>query len=79
MTDFNFDEGKKFTDNCMDFLKSVKDVDPEMAAILEANWEKLLAVVSEGERDKNARAAFNKSIAFALDDFLNKTTEEDGI
>lgn len=52
MSDFNFDARKRFTDNCADFLESVKDIDPEMAEILEANWAKLLVVVREGKAAK---------------------------
>lgn len=78
MTDFNFDAGKRFTENCADFLESVKDIDPEMAAILEANWDKLLAVVREGERDTKARTTFNEAIAAALDDHLTQEVDEEG-
>lgn len=46
-----------------------------MAAILEANWSKLLAVVCDGERDTKARTTFNEAIAAALDDRLVKDAE----
>ena len=78
MTDFSFDEGKRFTDNCADFLESVKDIDPEMASILEQNWDKLLTVVMEGERDTKARTTFNEAIAKALDGLLAPKAEEEG-
>lgn len=74
MTDFTLDGNKRFGENATDFLENVKEIDPEMAAILEANWDKLLPVVLGGERDTKARTAFNEAIATALDDLL---TQED--
>jgi len=78
MSDFTFDEGKRFPENCADFLESVKDIDPDMAEILKANWDTLLAVVREGERDTKARTTFNEAIAAALDDLLTQETDEEG-
>ncbi|MCB9992249.1 MAG: hypothetical protein H6873_01180 [Hyphomicrobiaceae bacterium] len=78
MTDFTFDGSKRFPENCSEFLESVKDSDPEMAEILKANWEKLLAVVHDGERDTKARTSFNEAIAAALDELLTQDTEEEG-
>ena len=78
MSDFTFDESKRFPENCAEFLESVKDIDPEMAEIFKANWDKLLAVVREGERDTKARTTFNEAIAVALDDLLTQETDEEG-
>lgn len=78
MSDYIFDDSKRFADNCTDLLESLKDIDPEMAAFLEANWDKLLAVVCEGERDTKARTTFNEAIAVALDDLLTTDTEAEG-
>lgn len=78
MSDFTFDGNKRFPENCAEFLESVKDIDPEMAEILKANWGKLLAVVREGERDIKARTTFNEAIAAALDDLLTQKTDEEG-
>ena len=78
MTDFNFDVSKRFKDNCVGFLEDIKDIDPEMASILEQNWDKLLAVVIEGERDTKARTAFNEAIATVLDGHLAPKAEEEG-
>ncbi|WP_139784788.1 hypothetical protein [Roseovarius sp. A-2] len=75
MTDFSLDDCKRFPENCKAFLDNVKSSDPEMAAILEANWSKLLAVVCDGERDTKARTTFNEAIAAALDDRLVKDAE----
>ena len=72
MTDFTLDGNKRFGENATDFLENIKEIDPEMAAILEANWDKLLSVVRGGERDTKARTAFNEAIATALDDFLTQ-------
>jgi hypothetical protein len=75
MTDFSFDGGVRFPENCSIFLNSVKNIDPEMAEILEANWDKLLAAVREGERDTKARTTFNETIAEALDNLLAQETK----
>lgn len=75
MSDFIFDDSKRFSGNCTAFVESVKDIDPEMAAILEANWAKLLAVVCDGERDTKARTTFNEAIAAALDEILTQHVE----
>jgi len=78
MTDFTIDGGKRFPENCAHFLENVRDIDPEMAAILEANWEKLLSVVREGERDTKARTTFNEAIAVALDELLAHGSDSEG-
>ncbi|MET4733743.1 hypothetical protein ABIE64_002471 [Thalassospira sp. MBR-102] len=75
MPDFNFDGSKRFSQNCSDFLDSTKEIDPEMAKILEANWDLLLNVVSSGEREAKARTAFNTTIIEALDNLLTSQTE----
>jgi hypothetical protein len=62
-----FDEAKSFTENCEAFLASIKAVDSEMAAILRDNWDSLVAVVRNGDRDSKARSEFNAAIAKALD------------
>ena len=78
MSDFKFDAGKRFADNASAFLENVEDIDPEMASILKGNWDNLIAVVAEGERDTKARTSFNETIAEALDDLLKVETEEEG-
>lgn len=79
MNDFSLDGSKRFGENCTDFLESVKDIDAEMAEILEANWDQLLCVVREGERDSKARTSFNEAIAVALDKLLSEEPDlEDG-
>lgn len=75
MTDFTMNGEKRFPENCAAFMESVKEIDPEMAEILHANWEKLLEVVEAGERDTRARTTFNEAIAVALDDLLKKGVE----
>ncbi|MCC7428684.1 MAG: hypothetical protein IT557_17465 [Alphaproteobacteria bacterium] len=67
MPDFRFDENKVFLENCRAALEALEADDPEMAAILRGNWEALLAIVGEGERDPKARVAFNTNVAAALD------------
>jgi len=75
MSEFIFADNKRFEENCAAFLESVENIDPEMTALLVANWEKLLAVVRGGERDSKARIAFNELIAAALDDLLTHDIE----
>lgn len=67
MADFRFDESKSFAENCEAFLEVLKSDDPEMAAILRDNWDALVAVVHEGERDLKTRRELNTNIASALD------------
>lgn len=64
---FAFDTSKFFYDNFDAFLAELELVDKELAAILRANADALAKVVRDGERDSNARAAFNTEIAKALD------------
>lgn len=78
MADFTFDGKKRFPENCAEFSESVKDIDPEMAEILKTNWDKLLAVVHEGERDTKTRTTFNEAVAIALDELLTQETDEEG-
>ena len=77
MTVFTLDESKRFHDNAIAFLESAKKIDPDMAKILEDNWEKLLSVVRTGERDTKARTTFNESIAAALDEILSQEAEDE--
>lgn len=65
-----FDEAKGFSDNCRAFLVSLEKVDADMAVILRDNWDALVAVVREGERDSRARGEFNSKVASALDSLL---------
>ena len=78
MADFRFDDGKSFAQNCEAFLEATKADDPEMAAILRDNWDALVAVVREGERDSRARGDFNAEIASALDALVGKPAESKG-
>lgn len=65
-----FDEAKSFSDNCGAFLASLETIDADMAAILRDNWDALVAVVRQGERDSKARSEFNSKVASALDSLL---------
>ncbi len=64
---FHFDDRKSFAQNREAFLEATKADDPEMAAILGDNWDLLVAVVREGERDSKARNEFNVKVSSALD------------
>jgi hypothetical protein len=75
---FRFDEGKSFAENCEAFLETLKSNDPEMAAILCDNWDALVAVVREGERDLKARGEFNSTIASTLDSLDKPAGPKDG-
>ena len=77
MAGFRFDEGKRFAENCEAFLDAIKVEDPEMADILLDNWDALIAVVRDGERDSKARGEFNSAVASALDSLVNPTDPKD--
>ena len=78
MTDLRFDDTKTFEENCDAFLATLEGIDAEMAAILRENWDALVAVVCEGERDSKARGAFNSAIATALDALLKPDQQNGG-
>ena len=67
MADFRFNESKSFAENCKVFLEMLKSEDAEMTAILEDNWDALVAIVREGKRDSKVRGGFNSSVVSALD------------
>ncbi len=67
MSDFRFDGIKSFDENCAAFLDELDDVDPEMSAILRSNFDGLVSIVIDGERDTRARSDFNAKIMEALD------------
>ena len=64
---FSFDGTKSFDENFEAFLDAAKEIDEDLAVILRSNATALAHTVREGERDTNARAAFNTAIAEALD------------
>lgn len=74
----HFDEAKGFSDNCRSFLASLEKVDADMAVVLRDNWNALVAVVREGERDSKARSEFNAKIASALDSLLKPAEPKGG-
>ena len=78
MADVRFDESKSFEENCEAFLEALESDSPEMAAILRDNWDALVAVVHEGNRDLGARGEFNAKVAIALDALVGPATPEDG-
>lgn len=77
MADFRFDEGKRFAENCEAFLEEINEDNPEMVAILRDNWDTLVAVVREGNRDYNTRSVFNKAVASALDSLVKPAGPKD--
>ena len=77
MANLRFDESKSFADNCEAFLKALESDAPEMAAILRDNWDALVAIVREGERDLSARERFNAKVASALDALVGPAAPED--
>ena len=50
MADFYFDGNKSSAENCKAFLEAIKVDNPHMAAILQDNWDALVAVVRKGQR-----------------------------
>lgn len=73
-----FDEAISFSDNCRAFIASLEAVDADMAVILRDNWDALVAVVGEGERDSKARGEFNSHVASALDAILKSAEPKGG-
>lgn len=78
MADFRFDDTKSFGENCEAFLTTLYAVDAEMASVLRDNWDALVAVVRESERDSKARSEFNTAIATALDALIELDSQKDG-
>lgn len=78
MADFRFDEGKSFAENSEAFLEAIKADNPKMAAILSDNWDALIAVVREGERDLKVRGEFNSAVASALDSLIKPAEPKGG-
>ena len=73
-----FDEARSFSTNCGAFLASLDKVDEDMAAILRDNWDLLVAVVRQGERDAKTRGEFNSKVAAALDSLLKAAEPKGG-
>lgn len=71
MANFQFDENKNFKENSSRFLEAIKSENPKLAAILCDNWDALVVVVREGEKDLRARSKFNSAVATALDSIVN--------
>ena len=78
MPSFRFDKNKSFKENCDAFLEAIKTDDAEMAAILRDNWNALVPVVQEGERDSKSRAEFNTNVAAILDARVNTDRPKGG-
>lgn len=77
-TSLRFDEAESFANNCSVFLARLEKVDAEMATILRGNWDALVAIVREGERDSKARGECNAKVASALDALVGKPDEPKG-
>lgn len=75
---FRFDVSKSFKENSEAFLSAISAEDPEMATILSDNWDSLVAIVREGQRDPKARGHFNAKVASALDALVNDPAEPTG-
>jgi hypothetical protein len=75
---FRFDDSKSFEENCKAFLEAVNSDDPEMATILRCNWDTLIAIVHEGQREYKVRGNFNASVAYALDALVVQPVELKG-
>lgn len=73
-----FDEAEGFAENCKLFLVHVEEVDVEMATILQDNWDALVVIVREGDRDSKARGELNAKVASALDALVAKPNEPKG-
>jgi hypothetical protein len=75
---FRFDEAKSFSENCEAFLSRLDKIDAGLTTILRDNWDALVAIVREGERNSRARGEFNSAVASALDSLVNPAEPKDG-
>jgi hypothetical protein len=75
---FRFDEAKSFSENCEAFLSSLDNIDAGLTAILRDNWDALVTVVREGERNSKARGEFNSAVTSALDSLVKPAESKDG-
>jgi hypothetical protein len=78
MAGLEFDGSKSFAENFELLLAVLDGIDAEMAKILRASTALLAKIVKDGERDPNARAAFNAAIAKALDAVAESGRETGG-
>ena len=67
MANFQFDDTKTFEENSEAFLVALEHIDAKMTGILRDNWDTLVSLIHEGQRDLRARGEFNATIASALD------------
>jgi len=67
MTKFRFDASKSLEENFDLFLDELQSRDPEMAKILQDNWNTLTSITIDGQRNPNYRTKFNESVLLALE------------
>lgn len=77
MAGLEFDGSRSFAENFESLVTMLDGIDAEMAKILRANTSLLAKIVKDGERDSNARAAFNAEISKALDVLAESGREQD--
>ena len=75
---FRLDQNKSFAENSGAFLETVSAQDPDMGAILRANWDALITILREGERDHKARREFNAKVTSALDALIASSVPKGG-
>jgi hypothetical protein len=75
---FRFDKERSFSENCEAFLSKLQDIDAGLTAILRDNWDTLVTVVQEGERNLKVRGDFNSAVALALDSLIKSAESKDG-
>jgi len=75
---FSFDNNKGFDENFEAFIDATKEIDEELAEILQRNIAALAKIVRDGERDSSARTAFNDIITEALDTLIAQTDLQGG-
>ena len=57
----------------------LENVDADMASILRDNWDVLITIVRNGERDARARTDFNAKVAEALDTLVKWPPPKAGV
>ena len=73
-----FDKAEGLADHFEALFVRLEEVDAEMAAILRTNWDALVAIVREGERDSKARGELNAKVASALDALVVESNDPKG-
>ena len=68
--DFKFDSNRSIDENLAAFVQTLHAEDPELAALFEVEFQKLLPLPLEAAARTAARTRFNSAIATGLDSLI---------